>query len=245
MKKRFLSLALLLFTSCAVSTMTVKAAEPTQQTTVQKTASTTQVTATQTVKVNKNVKAYKLLKIKKKKMKNYTITSSNPRVATVSAAGVIRGVKKGSSVVTLVSNANQKTYATINIKVKNNYTKKQLRLMSAIIYSEAGAECFAGKKAVGIVIMNRVKSKSYPNSLNGVIYQPYQFGPVRNGSLKRSLALYDNKSLNKSCITAAKRTLNGDKNVRYKKQTIDMSSYLFFSGYVSGARLSIQSHQFK
>lgn len=245
MKKRFLSLALLLFTSYAVSTMTVKAAEPTQQTIVQQTASTTQVTATQTVKVNKNVKAYKLLKIKKKKMKNYTITSSNPRVATVSAAGVIRGVKKGSSVVTLVSNANQKTYATINIKVKNNYTKKQLRLMSAIIYSEAGAECFAGKKAVGIVIMNRVKSKSYPNSLNGVIYQPYQFGPVRNGSLKRSLALYDNKSLNKSCITAAKRTLNGDKNVRYKKQTIDMSSYLFFSGYVSGARLSIQSHQFK
>ena len=158
---------------------------------------------------------------------------------------VIRGVKKGSSVVTLISNANQKTYATINIKVKNNYTKKQLRLMSAIIYSEAGAECFAGKKAVGIVIMNRVKSKSYPNSLNGVIYQPYQFGPVRNGSLKRSLALYDNKSLNKSCITAAKRTLNGDKNVRYKKQTINMSSYLFFSGYVSGARLSIQSHQFK
>ena len=59
MKKRFLSLALLLFTSCAVSTMTVKAAEPTQQTIVQQTASTTQVTATQTVKVNKNVKAYK------------------------------------------------------------------------------------------------------------------------------------------------------------------------------------------
>ena len=49
-------------------------------------------------------------------MKNYTITSSNPRVATVSAAGVIRGVKKGSSVVTLVSNANQKTYATIILK---------------------------------------------------------------------------------------------------------------------------------
>ena len=72
LKKRFLSLALLLFTSYAVSTMTVKAAEPTQQTTVQQTASTTQVTATQTVKVNKNVKAYKLLKIKKKKMKNYT-----------------------------------------------------------------------------------------------------------------------------------------------------------------------------
>ena len=56
--------------------------------------------------------------------------------------------------------------------------RDRLRLMSAIIYSEAGAECFAGKKAVGIVIMNRVKSKSYPNSLNGVVYQPYQFGPV-------------------------------------------------------------------
>lgn len=117
--------------------------------------------------------------------------------------------------------------------------------MSAIIYSEAGVECYAGKQAVGIVIMNRVKSKSFPNSLEGVIYQPSQFGPVRNGSLNRSLSLYDSGKLNKDCIKAAKSTLNGNKTVKYNGKNINMNSYLYFSGYVSGARLQIQGHQFK
>jgi spore germination cell wall hydrolase CwlJ-like protein len=117
--------------------------------------------------------------------------------------------------------------------------------MSAIIYSEANMECYAGKKAVGIVIMNRIKSSSFPNTLYNVIYQPYQFGPVRNGSLNRSLSLYDSGKINSQCIKAAKASLNGDKVVSYKGKSISMSSYLYFSGYVSGARLSIQGHQFK
>ena len=49
--------------------------------------------------------------------------------------------------------------------------------MSSIIYSEAGDQSYAGKKAVGIVIANRVSSRSYPNTLSGVIYQPGQFSP--------------------------------------------------------------------
>lgn len=117
--------------------------------------------------------------------------------------------------------------------------------MSAIIYAEAGSECYAGKKAVGIVIMNRVRSKDFPGTLKKVIYQPGQFGPVRNGSLKKALKLYDEGRLNKKCIKAAKATLNGDKGVTYKNVKTDMSSYLFFSGYVSGMRLQIQGHQFK
>ena len=117
--------------------------------------------------------------------------------------------------------------------------------MSAIIYSEAGAECFAGKKAVGIVIMNRVRSKDFPGTLKKVIYQPGQFTPARNGSLNRSLALYDSGRLDKGSIKAAKAVLNGDKNVKLSYGTINMNSYLFFSGYVKGARLTIGGHQFK
>ena len=113
------------------------------------------------------------------------------------------------------------------------------------IYSEAGDQSYAGKKAVGIVIANRVSSRSYPNTLSGVIYQPGQFSPARNGSLNRSLALYDSGRLDKGSIKAAKAVLNGDKNVKLSYGTINMNSYLFFSGYVKGARLTIGGHQFK
>lgn len=232
MKIRYFSFVLLLFIACTTSTFITKADDQT-------------VTVNKTIKVNKTTKVYSLLKIKKNTMKNYTITSSNPKVASVSAAGVVKGLKKGSSTIRLVSKESGTVYANVNITVKNRYNKQQLRLMSSIIFSEAGGECFAGKKAVGIVIMNRVKSKSFPSSVKGVIYQSGQFGPVRNGSLNRSLSLYDSGKLNKDCITAAKSTLNGDKTVNYGNRKINMSGYLFFSGYVSGARLSIQNHQFK
>ncbi|MCI9616487.1 MAG: hypothetical protein HFG31_00620 [Eubacterium sp.] len=231
MKIKIFSFMLLLFI-CTAATFTIK-------------ADTQPITTNKSIKVNKNTKLYKILKVKKSTMKNYTITSSKPKVASVSSTGVVKGLKKGSSTIELLSKSTGTAFAKVKIKVKNKYNKAELRLMSSIIFSEAGSECFAGKKAVGIVIMNRIKSKSFPGSLSGVIYQPYQFGPVRNGSLSRSLSLYDSGRLNKDCIKAAKLTLNGDKKVKYRNKTIDMSSYLFFSGYVSGARLSIQNHQFK
>lgn len=232
LKFKIFSLMLLLFIACSATTLTTKADNQT-------------VTVNKTVKVNKTKKVYKALKIKKSSMKNFAITSSKPKVASVSSTGVVKGLKKGTTTIKLVSKPTGTTYANIKVKVKNRYTKKQLRLMSSIIYSEANGECFAGKKAVGIVIMNRVASGSFPNSLDGVIYQPYQFGPVRNGSLNRSLSLYDSGKMNKDCIAAAKATLNGDKTVNYGNRTINMTGYLFFSGYVSGARLTIQNHMFK
>lgn len=132
---------------------------------------------------------------------------------------------------------------------KASYTKEQLRLLSSLIFCEAGSESYAGKVAVGIVVMNRVESKSFPNTLNNVIYQKYQFGPARNGSLKRALANYDagrfTTKNHKECIEAAKAALSGAKSVTYKGRTINMKSTLYFSGRVSGAKFSIGNHQFK
>lgn len=235
MRNKIFSMMLLLFIACISCTMAVKAGE----------TANNPITANKTVKVNKTYKTYKTLKINKSSMANYTVTSSNSKVAAVKSNGNIKGLKKGNATVTLKSKKDNSTYATIKVKVKNNYSKSELRLMSAIIYSEANMECYAGKKAVGIVIMNRIKSSSFPNTLYNVIYQPYQFGPVRNGSLNRSLSLYDSGKMNSQCIKAAKASLNGDKVVSYNGKSINMSSYLYFSGYVSGARLSIQGHQFK
>ena len=196
------------------------------------------ITVNKTIKVNKKASIKKDIKLNKTKLKNFTLVSNKTKVATISSSGKIKAKKAGKAVITVKSKNNSALYATINVKVKNRYTKDQLRLMSSIIYSEAGDQSYAGKKAVGIVIANRVSSRSYPNTLSGVIYQSGQFSPARN-------ALYDSGRLDKGSIKAAKAVLNGDKNVKLSYGTINMNSYLFFSGYVRGARLTIGGHQFK
>lgn len=231
MKHKIYSLLLVVFLLCAASTLVVGAA--TNEGTV----------ISKTVKVNKKVKLKKTLKLNN--IKEYKFTSSKKSVVTVSSKGIVTAKKAGKTVITVKSKANGSTVATVNIKVKNRYSKEQLRLMSALIYAEAGNQSYAGKKAVGIVVMNRVKSSSFPNTLTDVIYQPYQFSPARNGALNKALSLYDNGSINKDCIKAAKATLNGDTYVSLNGKNVNMNTYLFFSGYVSGCRLSIGGHQFK
>lgn len=138
---------------------------------------------------------------------------------------------------------------TIKKSSARKYTSSELKLMSSIIFCEAGAEPYAGKLAVGIVIKNRIESKSFPNSLKGVIYQKYQFGPVRNGSLKKALTKYQNgnfsSSYHKSSIRAAKEALNGEKKITYRGKTLNLNKYLYFSGRVSNAKITIGGHQFK
>ena len=175
-----------------------------------------QISITKTVKVNKTYKIKKLLKSNGNNVDYYSFKSSNKKVAKVSKKGTVTGLKAGKATITITS-----------------------------IYSESGNQVYAGKKAVGIVVMNRVKSSLFPNTVSGVVYQSGQFTPTRNGSLSRSLSLYDSGNLNSDCIKAAKDVLNGDNTVSYNSKTIDMSSYLYFSGYVPGCRLQIQNHQFK
>ncbi len=129
------------------------------------------------------------------------------------------------------------------------YTKAELRLMSALIFCEAGSEPYAGKLAVGIVVMNRVESKSFASTVKGVIYQRGQFSPARNGALPRALERYDagkfTSANEKQCIKAAKAALSGEKTVRYKGKKKNMDDYHFFSGYIGGARYRISGHMFK
>lgn len=87
----------------------------------------------------------------------------------------------------------------------NGYTDADLKLMASIIQAEAGGESYEGQLAVGTVIMNRVKSSYFPNTLSGVIYQDNQFQPVRDGHL----ALILERGPNESCTNAARQVLNG------------------------------------
>lgn len=79
-------------------------------------------------------------------------------------------------------------------------------LLGAIIECEAGSEPYEGKLAVGSVVMNRVKSSYFPNTISGVIYQGGQFSPVASGRLAYRLEA----GVNSSCIQAAQEVLNGN-----------------------------------
>lgn len=61
-------------------------------------------------------------------------------------------------------------------------------LLAAIIYCEAGNQPYEGQVAVGAVILNRVRSGTFPNTIREVIYQSGQFGPAITGKLDRVLA---------------------------------------------------------
>lgn len=87
----------------------------------------------------------------------------------------------------------------------SGYTQDDLTLMAAIIQAEAGGEIYAGKLAVGSVIMNRIMDSRFPNTLQGVIYQPMQFQPVRDGHLDLILA----RGPNEECYQAARQVLGG------------------------------------
>ena len=77
-------------------------------------------------------------------------------------------------------------------------------LLAALIQAEAGGQPYDGKVAVGAVVMNRVKSGRYPNSIAEVIYAPGQFGPISNGSIARYL-----NGPSASCMQAAQDAING------------------------------------
>ena len=81
-----------------------------------------------------------------------------------------------------------------------------LTQLSAIIYCEAGGESYEGQVAVGAVVLNRVKSPSFPNTVSEVIRAAGQFSPVSSGRFDRVLS---SGSIPAVCIQAAQDALNG------------------------------------
>jgi len=83
-------------------------------------------------------------------------------------------------------------------------------LLAALIQCEAGGESYEGQVAVGAVVMNRVRSAAYPNTIHGVIYASGQFTPAMSGRVD---AVYMSGRIKQSCIDAAQEAINGTSNV--------------------------------
>ena len=83
----------------------------------------------------------------------------------------------------------------------NKVSNSDLYLLSCCIYGEARGESYIGKVAVGAVILNRVASSSFPNTISGVIYQNGAFTCVSDGQI--NLGTHD------ECTRAAQDALTG------------------------------------
>lgn len=110
--------------------------------------------------------------------------TADGRVGAATAAAL--GVTLGSSSATTAS-------ATI--------LSADHRLLAKLVYAEARGETYKGQVAVAAVVLNRVRSSSFPNTISGVIYQTNAFSCVNNGSI--------NNTPDSSCIRAARDAMNG------------------------------------
>ena len=82
-----------------------------------------------------------------------------------------------------------------------SYSDADVQLLARLIYGEARGESYVGQVAVGAVVMNRIKSSSFPNTMSGVIYQSYAFTAVDDGQI--------NLTPNATAKKAAQDAMNG------------------------------------
>lgn len=115
-------------------------------------------------------------------------------------------------------------------EAREAYVRANQELLASIIYCEAGNQPYEGQVAVGAVIMNRVKSGSYPNSIEEVIYQSGQFGPAATGWLNR---VRSSKGYSQTALQAAGDALNGSNPI---------GNCLYFDQ--GGAGMKIGAHYF-
>ena len=115
-------------------------------------------------------------------------------------------------------------------EAREAYVRANQELMASIIYCEAGNQPYEGQVAVGAVIMNRVKSGNYPDSIEAVIYQSGQFGPAATGWLNR---VRSSKGYSQTALQAAVDALNGSNPI---------GNCLYFDQ--GGAGMKIGAHYF-
>jgi N-acetylmuramoyl-L-alanine amidase len=94
-----------------------------------------------------------------------------------------------------------KTLASLNITAPTQ-NSADIYVLAKFIHAEARGEPYVGQVAVGAVVLNRVSSPNFPNSIYGVIYQPYAFASVRGGQIRRI-------EPSETAYNAARDALNG------------------------------------
>lgn len=103
---------------------------------------------------------------------------------TVSAVKTFQR-KNGLTADGIVGNATAKAMGiSVRAGTNSSYTNNDTYLLAKAVYSEARGEPYVGQVAIAAVILNRVKSSAFPNTVAGVIYQPWAFTAVHDGQFE-------------------------------------------------------------
>lgn len=93
------------------------------------------------------------------------------------------------------------TLKSLKINVGSSQSSSDLYLLAKAVYAEARGEPYVGQVAVAAVILNRVESPDFPNTISGVVYQPWAFTAVYDGQISLEP--------NNTAYQAAQDALNG------------------------------------
>ena len=94
-----------------------------------------------------------------------------------------------------------KLTSTTTTSSSSSTSNADLTLLARVVYGEARGEPYTGQVAVAAVVLNRVKSSSFPNTIAGVVYQSGAFDCVSDGQI--------NLTPNQNAYNAARDALNG------------------------------------
>ncbi len=138
--------------------------------------------------------------------------------------------RKAAEAAKAAAAAKAKAVSSVN-KGAMSASVDDVTLLAALIYCEAGNQSYQGKLAVGVVVMNRVRSGRYPNTISAVIYQGGQFAPASSGRLATALS----RGVSSSCVQAAQEAISGADNVSgamYFKRTSSGHPGIVIGGHV-------------
>ena len=126
----------------------------------------------------------------------------NDEIDGIYDSGTIEAIKNYQSDKNLAVTGSLDQATTTALGVTDNtQANTDLYLLAKLIYSEARGEIYEGQVAVGAVVLNRVADAGFPNTLQGVIYQPWAFTALHDGQF--------NLEPNGTAYQAAQDAMNG------------------------------------
>jgi N-acetylmuramoyl-L-alanine amidase len=128
----------------------------------------------------------------------------------------------------MAANHSKPLYAGHTMVIPNSMiSAADKNLMARLVHAEAKGEPYAGKVAVATVILNRLTSSKFPNTIKGIIYQVhsghYAFTPVQNGSINQAADAASKKAVNEALAFYGK----GKGSIYFYNPKISTSKWIF------------------
>lgn len=126
------------------------------------------------------------------------LSKANPQIKNVNLIYVGQNINTNK---TETTTATTSPPSTSGYKQVTPATAAEKDLLARLVRAEAESEPYSGKVAVAVVVLNRVDSADFPNSIHDVIYQSGQFSPVSNGEINKPADAESIRAVNEALST--------------------------------------------